>query len=315
MSATLNIGVDVSKDALDACTSDNQNFQSSNDPEGHAALIDWLGKLPIERIVLEATGGYEAALVASLAAAQLPVIVVNPRQVRSFARATARLAKTDRIDAAVLAAFAEAIKPEIRPLKDAQTALLEALLTRRRQLVGMLGAEQQRLQLAHSAAVRRELKAHIAWLHKRLKDSDRDLSGTLRESPIWRERENLLGAVQGVGTQTILTLCASLPELGRLSRRQLAALVGVAPFNCDSGTLRGRRHCWGGRAEVRAVLYMAAVTAARWNPVIRPFYLRLLKAGKPKKLAIVACMRKLLTILNAMVRDHSAWNPRLHIGA
>jgi transposase len=312
MSTALNVGIDVSKNLLDVCTSENAVLKFGNDPEGIESLVKRLKDRSIERVVLEATGGYEAPLVAALAAAGLPVIVVNPRQVRDFAKASARLAKTDQIDAAVLVAFAQAIKPEVRPLKDEQTQALEAVLTRRRQLIGMLTAERQRLDMA-APLVRRELKAHVAWLVKRIKEIDRDLTGMLRESPVWRERENLLGAVKGVGKQTILALCASLPELGKLNRRKLAALVGVAPFNCDSGTLRGKRHCWGGRSDLRAVLYMATVTALRCNPVIRAFYQRLLRAGKPRKLAITACMRKLLTILNAMVRDNATWNPTLHV--
>lgn len=314
MSDLMNVGIDVSKDTLDVCTSADEAFRCANDPEGIESLVKRLKALPIERVVLEATGGCEAPVVAGLAAAALPVIVVNPRQVRAFAKASARLAKTDRIDAAVLVAFAQAIRPELRPLKDEQTRALEAVLTRRRQLVGMLTMERQRLPMA-SAVVRKELRAHIAWLIKRIKDSDRDLTGMLRQSPLWRERENLLGTVQGVGKQTIVSLCASLPELGRLNRRQLAALVGVAPFNCDSGALRGKRRCWGGRADLRAVLYMATLRATTCNPVIRAFYQRLVAAGKPKKLALIACMRKLLTILNAMVRDNAAWDPNFHPAA
>ena len=312
MSDALNIGIDVSKDALDIGTSSGDSWQCTNDQDGIGSLVKRLKGVPIERIVLEATGGYEAAVVAELAAASLPVIVINPRQVRDFAKASARLAKTDRIDAATLVAFAQAIKPEVRPLKDQQTLALEAVLGRRRQLVGMLTMERQRL---HTAApiVRKELKAHILWLLKRVKEIDRELTGLLRASPLWRERENLLGEIQGVGKQTILSVCASLPELGRINRKKVAALVGVAPYNCDSGTLRGQRHCWGGRADVRAVLYMAALSATRSNPVIRKFYQRLVAAGKPKKLAVTACMRKLLTILNAMVRDNAQWNPNLHI--
>ncbi|HJW46518.1 MAG TPA: IS110 family transposase [Lysobacter sp.] len=314
MAATMNVGIDVSKDTLDVCTSANEVFKYANDQDGIESLVKRLQTLPVERVVLEATGGYEAAVVAGLAAAALPVIVVNPRQVRDFAKASARLAKTDQIDATVLVAFAQAIQPEVRPLKDEQTLALGAVLARRRQLVGMLTMERNRLPMA-SAVVRKELKAHITWLIKRIKELDRDLAGMLRASPVWRERENLLGAVKGVGPQTMASLCALLPELGRLSRRQLAALVGVAPFNCDSGALRGKRHCWGGRPELRAVLYMAALSAARCNPVIRAFYQRLVAAGKPKKLALVACTRKLLTILNAMVRDNAPWNPALHITA
>jgi transposase len=311
MTTLVNVGIDVSKDALDVCISGGESWRCENESAGIDVLVKRLQELAIERIVLEATGGYEAAVVASFAAAKLPVIVLNPRQVRHFAKATGRLAKTDCIDAAVLLAFAEAIKPEVRPLKDEQTLALEAVLTRRRQLLTMLTAERQRLQLA-PAPVRGELKAHIAWLVKRIKDLDRNLTDMLRKSPLWREREDLLGAVKGVGKQTVLSLCALLPELGRFNRRQIASLVGVAPFACDSGTMRGKRRCWGGRADLRAVLYMAALSAARCNPVIRAFYQRLLTAGKARKLALVACARKLLCILNAMVRDRAAWNPTLH---
>ena len=314
MSDPLNVGIDVSKDTLDVADSCGEAFSCPNDEAGIDSLLRRLKGLPLERIVVEATGGYEAALVGALAGAGLPVIVVNPRQVREFAKASGRLAKTDRIDAEVLVAFAEAIKPEVRVLKDEQTQALQALLTRRGQLLGMRTAERQRLALA-PAAVRKNLKTNIAWLTKQLRAIDRDLNGLLRESPLWRERENLLGAVKGVGKQTILSLCAALPELGRVNRRKLAALVGVAPFNCDSGQFKGQRHCWGGRAELRAVLYMATVSAASHNPVIRTFYQRLLRAGKPKKLALTACMRKLLTILNAMVRDQTEWNPNLHVTA
>lgn len=311
MSEAINVGIDVSKDFLDVCTCAGESFRCSNDPSGIEQLRERLHGAQLERVVLEASGGYEALAVALLAAAGWPLVVVNPRQVRDFAKASGRLAKTDRIDAAVLVAFAQAIRPPIRPLKDEQTEQLQAVLRRRGQLLEMLLAERQRLAMA-AAPVRKDLRMHIAWLEKRLRGVDRDLDGLLRQSPLWREREDLLGAVKGVGKQTILSICASLPELGQLDRRKIAALVGVAPFNCDSGRLKGRRHCWGGRAELRAVLYMAAVSALRCNPVIRAFYQRLVSAGKPKKLAIVACMRKLLTILNAMLRDHTAWNPALH---
>lgn len=311
MSQKICIGIDVSKETLDIATTSDELWSCANDESGIATLIQTLRARPIELIVLEASGGYEAAVVAALAAAGLPVVVINPRQVRDFARATGQLAKTDRIDARVLAQFGEKIKPELRPLKDEHTRQLEALLARRRQILTMLTAERQRLAIA-AAVVRRDIQEHIHWLSKRLKDSDRDLQSALRASPVWREREALFKPVKGVGKQSLLSLCALLPELGQLNRRQLAALVGVAPFNCDSGTLRGRRRCWGGRAALRSVLYMATVSAAHRNPVIRAFYQRLLKAGKPKKLALIACMRKLLTLLNAMVRDGTTWNPLLH---
>jgi transposase len=308
------VGIDVSKDTLDIASSEQEHWSCANNETGIQELLAALRPRALELIVLEASGGYEAACVAALAAAQLPVIVVNPRQVRDFARATGTLAKTDHIDAGVLAEFGAKLKPEVRTLKDEQTRELEALLMRRRQILAMLTAERQRLAMAANV-VRRDIKLHINWLVKRLKDSNRDLDSALRASPLWREREALFKPVKGVGKQTVLSLCALLPELGQLNRRELAALVGVAPFNCDSGTLRGKRHCWGGRAAVREVLYMAALSAAHRNPVIRAFYQRLLKAGKPKQLALVACMRKLLTLLNAMARDGSAWNPNLHVTA
>ena len=304
------VGIDVAKDLLEIATSAGERWQVSNDLAGQEGLRDRLMARSAELIVLEATGGYEVALVAVLAQAGLPAVVVNPRQVRQFARSLGRLAKTDAIDAEVLVQFGVHVAPEVRPLPDEQTQLLEALLTRRRQLLGMIQAERNRLQLA-VGPVRTDLKQHIAFLVRRLKDIDRDLEGRLRASPLWREREKLLKAVPGVGRQMLLTVCASLPELGRVPARQLAALVGVAPYNCDSGTLRGQRHCWGGRAHVRQVLYMATLAATRCNPVIRPHYERLIAAGKPKKVALVACMRRLLVILNAMARDGTAWNPEL----
>lgn len=308
---SINVGIDVSKARLDCFVTSGERKSVNNDDAGIGELCVWLQALSVERIVVEATGGYEAAAVAILGAAKLPIVVINPRQARDFAKAMGRRAKTDAIDAQVLALFAEAVKPEIRPLKDEQTLALDALLERRRQILQMLTAERQRLAQA-KGPIRTDIKQHIAYLVKRLKDSQGDLDELIRQSPVWRERERLLTAVQGVGRQTLVSLCAWLPELGRLKRKPIAALVGVAPFNCDSGTLRGQRHCFGGRAALRSILYMATVSAMRCNPVLKPFYQRLLKAGKPKKVAIVACMRKLLTILNAMVRDNAAWNPHLH---
>jgi len=313
MTDTICVGVDIAKDMLDVGTTRQVHWQCTNDEKGIGELVRKLGELQIERIVIEASGGYEAAVVAALAAAQLPVIVVNPRQVRDFAKAMGRLAKTDRIDALMLATFAQAVKPELRPLKDEKTQELEALLLRRRQILQMLVSERQRLAQARPG-VRSDIKAHIHFLVKRLTDSDKGLDEALRASEVWREREELFKPVKGIGPQTLLSLCALLPELGQLGRRKLAALVGVAPFNWDSGTMRGSRHCWGGRAALRCTLYMATVTAMRFNPVIRNFYQRLVQIGKPKKVAIVACMRKLLTILNAMVRDNSPWDENLHAG-
>jgi transposase len=304
------VGVDVAKHILDVATSTGERWQCANDPPGQRTLRDRLRKLPVKLIVLEYTGGYETAATATLAQAQLPVVAVNPRQVRQFARAVGRLAKTDRIDAEVLVRFGQQVEPELRALPDEQTQLLDALLTRRQQLLDMIQAERNRLELARGP-IRTDIHATIAFLVKRLKQTDRDLDGQLRESPVWREREKLLKAIPGVGRMTLLTLFATLPELGRLRGKPLAALVGVAPYNCDSGTLRGRRHCWGGRPQTRRVLYMAALSASRCNPQIRPYYERLIAAGKPKKVALVACMRKLLLIINAVVRDSTAWNPQM----
>ena len=257
-------------------------------------------------VLLEATGGLELPMVVALATAALPVVVVNPRQVRDFAKATGTLAKTDTLDAAVLAHFADAIRPDVRPLRDAETQVLASLVARRHQVVAMLVSEKNRLRRAISA-VRPRVEAHIAWLEQELEDLDQGLRQTLRQSPLWREKDDLLRTVPGVGEQLSLTLLAYLPELGTLDRQQVAALVGVAPFNRDSGTLRGKRTVCGGRARIRAVLYMGALVASQYNPVIRDFYRRLLAAGKPKKLALTACMRKLLVILNSMLKHRSLW--------
>lgn len=311
MSEKIFVGIDVSKDRLDVATSNGERWWCANRECDFAELIERLRSSSVGLIVLEASGGYEGAVVGSLAGAQLPIVVINPRQVRDFAKACGRLAKTDQIDANTLALFAEKIRPEVRPLKDEQTRELEALLQRRKQLLNMLVAERQRLQIA-VANVRTDIREHIHFLVKRLKDVNSDLDALMRKTELWQEREQLFKPVKGIGPQTLRTLCALLPELGRLNRRQIAALVGVAPYNCDSGTLRGKRRCWGGRAEVRCALYMASISAARFNPVIHAFYERLLQAGKAKKLALTACMRKLLTILNAMVRDGSVWNVKLH---
>jgi len=309
---SISVGIDVSKDTLDVALSTGARFSSANDENGILSLVKQVKALQPERIVLEATGGYEQALVAELAVNQLPVAVVNPRQVRDFAKALGRLAKTDSMDAEVLMHFAQAVKPETRALPDEQTRELEALVVRRRQLLGIVVAERQRLAKA-PAVVRQDIRSHITWLIKRLKDTDRQLATALRASPLWREREQLFKPVKGVGRVMLSTLSASLPELGRLNRRQIAALVGLAPFNCDSGKFKGKRHCWGGRADVRAVLYMATLSAKRFNPAIRVFYERLIALGKPKKVALTASMRKLLSILNAMVRDRTQWNPNLHL--
>lgn len=304
------VGIDVAKDSVEVATSARQRWSCANDPQGQRELRDRLRAVQAGLIVLEATGGYESALAATLAQAQLPVVVVNPRQVRQFARALGQLAKTDRIDAAVLVQFGQQAQPAVRPLPDEQTRLLDALLTRRQQLLEMIQRERNRLDLA-VGPVRTDIRETIAFLVKRLKHTDRDLDEQLRHSPVWREKEKLLKAIPGVGRQTLLTVLATLPELGRIPRKQLAALVGVAPYSCDSGTLRGRRHCWGGRAQTRRVLYMATLSATRCNPQIRPYYDRLIAKGKPPKVALTACMHKLLLIMHAMVRDNTAWNPQM----
>jgi transposase len=301
------IGIDVSKATLDVASSDGEIWSESNDDAGVGRLTDRIGKLSPAGVVLEATGGYEAAIVASLWAGGVPCCVVNPRHVRDFARATGTLAKTDRIDAGVLARFAQAVRPEPRPLPDAQAQELEALVTRRRQIVDMIGAERNRLGVTRSKTLKRDISEHISWMQRRLRLTNRDIDRAVKESPLWREKENLLRTAPGVGRVVAVTLITGLPELGSLSRRQIAALAGLAPFNRDSGKMRGKRSVWGGRADVRAVLYMAAVTAARCNPQIRSFYKHLLAVGKAKKLALVACARKLLTQVNAMVRLGSIW--------
>ena len=301
------VGIDVSKaELVVAVRPGGDRWRVRNAEPALRGLCTRLEPLTPTLVVLEATGGYERAVVAALAAAGLPVVVMNPRQVRDFARATGQLAKTDRIDADTLALFAERVRPTPRPLPDEASAALDALLTRRRQLVGMLGAERNRLEHA-LPAVRRGICTHIRWLERRLSTVDRDLDDTIQQSPVWRAKEDLLRSVPGVGPVVSRTLIGELPELGRLNRQRIAALAGVAPLARDSGTLRGRRMVWGGRAPVRAALYMSALVATRRNPVIRAFYLRLVAAGKPKKLALVACMRKLLTILNVMMRTHTGW--------
>ena len=301
------VGIDVAKAQVDvAVRPTGQMWTITYDDAGIQELVSQLKTLEPALVLLEATGGLELPMVVALATAALPVVVVNPRQVRDFAKATGTLAKTDTLDAAVLAHFADAIRPDVRPLRDAETQVLASLVARRHQVVAMLVSEKNRLRRAISA-VRPRVEAHIAWLEQELEDLDQGLRQTLRQSPLWREKDDLLRTVPGVGEQLSLTLLAYLPELGTLDRRQVAALVGVAPFNRDSGTLRGKRTVWGGRARIRAVLYMGALVASQYNPVIRDFYRRLLAAGKPKKLALTACMRKLLVILNSMLKHRSPW--------
>ncbi len=305
--APVYVGIDVSKATLDICTSEGEAWHEANDDRAMTVLRGRLTALSPALIVLEATGGYELRAAAALGAAGLPVAVVNPRQVRHFARSLGQLAKTDRIDARVLATFAARVQPEPRPLPDEDTRELGGLISRRRQLVAMITAEETRLQTA-VPSLRKPIKRHIGWLRRELSSVDADIDGTVRRSPIWRAKDDLLQSVPGIGKTTARTLLAQLPELGTLKEKQIAALVGLAPLNRDSGTLRGRRIVWGGRARVRTALYMATLAATRFNPVVKAFYARLLDAGKPFKVALVACMHKLLIILNAMMRDGRPWD-------
>ena len=306
---SLFVGVDVSKARLDiGLWPTGEGWSVPNNEEGIAELVSRLQEVQPALVVLEATGGLELPATGGLATGGLPVVVVNPRQVRDFAKATGKLAKTDSIDAQVLAHFGQAVRPTPRSLPDAQTQALEALLVRRRQVVAMLTAEKNRLSRA-STPVRQGIRAHITYLQGELRNLNNGLGDSLRTSPLWRERDNLLQSVPGVGPVLSLTILAAMPELGTLGRRQAASLIGVAPLNRDSGTLRGKRRVWGGRAQVRAALYMATLVATRFNPVIRAFYQRLCAAGKPKKVALTACMRKLLIILNAMIKNHRLWSP------
>jgi transposase len=301
------VGIDVSRDRLEvAVRPGGDAWAVGNDAAGIAELVPQLRARAPLGVVVEATGGLEAPLAAALAEAGLPIAVVNPRHARDFAKATGQLAKTDALDARMLAHFAEAIRPRLRPLRDAEQQQLAALLARRRQVVEMLVAEQQRLARA-LPAMRARVAAHIAWLEAELRDLDGDLDAAIQASPLWRARDDLLRSVPGVGPVLSRTLLADLPELGRLDRKQIATLVGVAPLARESGRLRGRRGIWGGRAEVRRVLYMGAVVAVRHNPTIRTFYDRLRAAGKPPKVALVACMHKLLLILDAIVRAGEPW--------
>lgn len=301
-------GIDVSKDWLDLhLLAGGDVDRVENAPDGCQALARRLSKLPMARIVVEATGGYERLIVAELAAAKLPVVVVNPRQVRNFAKAVGRLAKTDQIDAQVLARFAWAVRPELRSLPDESEQKLRETLARRSQLIGMRTMELNRLKQTHSKRIRADVESVVAFLNQRLQAIDEDLDRCIQQSPAWQEKIDLLKTVPGIGDQTARTLIAELSPLGSSSRQQIAALVGVAPMNRDSGLHRGKRTTVGGRAAVRSALYMATLSATRFNPTIRAHYEHLRKAGKQAKVAIVACMRKLLTILNAILRDRQPW--------
>ena len=301
------VGIDVSKAQLDVGVLPQEKFWSSaNDDTGRAELVTRLLEMAPTLIVLEATGGYEAVIAAHLAAAGLPVVVMNPRQVRDFAKAGGKLAKTDRIDARILARYAQTLRPDVRPLKDEQSRELDALFIRRRQIVDMLTMEKNRLGMA-AARVRKGLKAHIVWLEKRLEEVDGELQALIEASPVWRAKDEILQSAKGIGPVASVALLSQLPELGRLDRKKISALAGIAPLNNDSGTFKGRRSIWGGRSAVRPPLYMATLAAIRCNPVIKAFHARLKAAGKKPKVAIVACMRKLLTILNAMIKSMTPW--------
>lgn len=303
------VGIDVSKATLDiAIRPSGEHFQIDNDDNAFPALVKRLKELAVERIILEASGGLEMLVFTHLAAAGLPVCRVNPAQARHFARASNQFAKTDTLDAHLLAQLGEALNPEIRPLPSQEQQEFEAFLTRRRQLVEMLVAEKNRLQQSHAIKrLAKEIKAHIDWLEKRLKQSDKQLRQKLESNPVWRVNDQLLQSVPGIGEITSQTLLAQLPELGQLTNKEIAALVGVAPYARDSGSKRGGRRIRGGRGAVRAVLYMATISATRCNPQIKEFYQRLVKAGKKKKVALVACMRKLLTMLNAIIKHQESW--------
>lgn len=307
--AGISVGIDVSKAALVlAVDPSGERWTSETTPRAIDGLVTRLRALEPAIIVIEATGGYERPVAAACAAAGLPLALVNPRQVRAFAQAVGRTAKTDAIDAGVLAHFGARVQPEPRPLADAATQTLAAWVARRRQLIEMIGMERQRLEHAPpTGRLTRELRNHIRWLERRVADVDDEIGTAIQASPIWRAQDDLLRSVPGIGPTTARTLLAELPELGQLDRRAIAALVGVAPFNVDSGQHRGRRHIWGGRASVRAALYMAALTAARYNPTLRAFYRRLRDGGKPAKVALVATMRKLLTTVNAMLKHQTRW--------
>jgi transposase len=302
------VGIDVAKDRLDVhVRPSGESFTVARDGEGLAALVDRLKQIEPALVVLEATGGFEVTVAAAVGSAGVPLAVVNPRQIRDFARATGKLAKTDALDAAAIAHFAQAVHPQPRPLPDTQAQELGELVARRRQVIEMMVAERNRSRQLHSARLRKRIDRHLAALQKELTEIESDLDESIRGTPVWRENEDLLKSVPGVGNATARTLLADLPELGTLDRRQIAALVGVAPFNRDSGTWRGKRMIWGGRGSVRATLYMATLVASRRNPVIATFYRHLRNTGKPAKVALTACMRKLLVILNAMLRDQRPW--------
>lgn len=305
------VGIDIAKDTVDVCIEpDAEVMHLAYDDKGVTTICQRIKSVSPTLIVMEATGGLETRLASELATLGLSVAVINPRQARDFAKASGQLAKTDRVDAAILAAFARAIRPQARALKDADTRALDDLVSRRRQLIDMRVQETLRLGTTASKVMLKSLNAHIAWLDKRIAEIDTDLTQRLQTSDIWRTKDDLLRGIPGVGAVTSLTMLAKCPELGQLNRREIAALTGVAPLAKDSGKHRGKRFVWGGRADVRAVLYMATVSAMRFNGSIKAFADRLKLAGKPTKVVIVACMRKLLTIMNSIVKNNRPWNPK-----
>jgi transposase len=305
------VGIDVSKSSLDiALRPTGKVWSAVNDPKGIKVLVKRIKKLQPALIVLESTGGLEIPLVSELVNESLPAVVVNPRQVRDFAKATGRLAKTDSIDADVIAYFGEAIRPNPRPIKDQEARELDAVLARRRQIVDMLTMEKNRLK-SSTKHILNDLETHIKWLKRRLQNIDDELQKLIKQSDVWRENDRILQSVPGVGPVLSLALLAGMTELGKLNRKEIAALAGLAPFNRDSGRFKGTRAIWGGRAHVRSVLYMSVLSAARYNPVIRDFHQRLLASGKKPKVALTACMRKLLTILNVMVKNQTTWSPSI----
>jgi transposase len=304
------VGIDVAKETLEVCIRpDNIRKGFRNDDEGRIDMARLLAEMKPALIILEASGGYEIPVVEVLALRSLKVAVINPRQVRDFAKAMGKLAKTDTIDAEIIARFAEVIRPEVRPLKDRDAQQLQAFIARRRQLVQMLTDEKNRLPIAPSWT-KPDIEAHIEWLSECINKVGRDISALIKKTPLWKEKEDLLRTFKGIGPVNACTLLARLPELGQLDRKKIAALVGLAPLNRDSGKYRGRRTIFGGRADVRAALYMAALSAIRHNSVIRVFYERLIHAGKLPKVALTACMHKILIILNDMVRTNTPWCAR-----
>ena len=304
MTQDIFVGIDVSKDFLDVAAGEATVERFANSEQGVTQLYEKLRGFNVQLVVMEATGGYQRLALAMLHQSGLPTVAVNPRQVRDFARAMGVLEKTDQVDARMLRLFAERVRPEVRPVPDEMTRDFDELLTRRRQLVEMLVAERNREAQAQTKRVRRNIKEHIEWLKKQLRSTDDELREQVDNSPVWNAKVELLEQIPGVGRVTVLTLLSSLPELGTRNRKKIAKLSGLAPLCRDSGKQTGKRTTWGGRADVRAVLYMATMVACRFNPTIKAFYARLVAAGKPKKVALVAAMRKLLTIINAMVRDH-----------